>query len=113
GSNVGSLVEGARGLASFTKKIEVEVERVDDVVPAAEGGADIIMLDNMTPKMCTEAVDLLDAAGLRNSVVLEASGGINEESIQAYALSGVDVVSCGFITLAPTHVVDLSLRVVT
>ena len=100
----------AKGRASFTKKIEVEVESLDDMLRAARGGADIIMFDNMTPQMIARGVGLLREAGLRDRVILEASGGITPQNIPLYAESGVDVISLGALT-RDAKWIDLSLDI--
>ncbi|MDD1761656.1 MAG: carboxylating nicotinate-nucleotide diphosphorylase [Methanothrix sp.] len=100
----------AKERASFTKKIEVEVESLDDMLRAARGGADIIMFDNMTPQMIARGVGLLREAGLRDRVILEASGGITPQNIQEYAESGVDVISLGALT-RDARWIDLSLDI--
>jgi nicotinate-nucleotide pyrophosphorylase (carboxylating) len=91
-------VEKAKAAVSFTKKIEVEVIRVSDAVAAAKAGVDIVMLDNFTPKQAKQAVEALKKAGLRDKVILEASGGITEETLLHYASAGVDVLSMGELT---------------
>jgi nicotinate-nucleotide pyrophosphorylase (carboxylating) len=91
-------IEKAKAAVSFTKKVEVEVNRVSDAVAAAKAGADIVMLDNFAPKQAKQAVEALKKAGLREKVVLEASGGITEESLMDYASTGVDVLSLGGLT---------------
>ena len=91
-------VEKAKTAVSFTKKIEVEVTKVSDAVAAVKAGADIVMLDNFKPKQAKQAVEALKKAGLREKVVLEASGGITEESLMDYASTGVDVLSLGGLT---------------
>jgi nicotinate-nucleotide pyrophosphorylase (carboxylating) len=100
----------ARNLASFTKKIEVEVESLEDMLIAAEGGADIIMFDNMTPAKIAYGVELLQRKGLRARVLLEASGGITLDNIEKYAASGVDVISLGALT-RNARWIDLSLEI--
>ncbi len=100
----------ARQRASFTKKIEVEVESFDDMLSAAEGGANIIMFDNMSPQMIAEGVKLLAARGLRKGVILEASGGIKPENIPEYSCCGVDVLSLGALT-RNARWIDLSLDI--
>jgi len=100
----------AKERASFTKKIEVEVETLDDMLRAARGGADIIMFDNMTPQMIARGVGLLREAGLRDRVILEASGGITPQNIPLYAESGVDVISLGALT-RDAKWIDLSLDI--
>ena len=84
--------------ASFTKKIEVEVESYDQMLIAAELGADIIMFDNMKPSEIKRAIEVLIEEGIRKRLILEASGGINLENVMDYAATGVDVISLGFLT---------------
>ncbi len=84
--------------ASFTKKIEVEVESYDQMLIAAELGADIIMFDNMKPSEIKRAIEALIEKGIRRRPILEASGGINLENLMDYATTGVDVISLGFLT---------------
>lgn len=83
---------------SAYKKIEVEVESASDAVTAARAGADIIMLDNMTPEQVRETLGVLKREGLRERVVIEISGGIDEGTIRNYAACGVDVISMGALT---------------
>ncbi len=80
--------------ASFTKKIEVEVESEEHAIRAAELGVDIIMLDNMPPeRVCTIAKRLREYG-----VIIEVSGGINYENMDSYAKCDIDVMSLGYIT---------------
>ncbi|MXV61752.1 carboxylating nicotinate-nucleotide diphosphorylase [Natronorubrum sp. JWXQ-INN-674] len=102
-------LEGAinhfRDRTSFATKLDVEVETVEDAPRAAAAGADIVLLDNMTPDETAEAVSLLDDDG----VLAEASGGITLETVADYAATGVDVISMGSLThSAPS--LDLSFR---
>jgi nicotinate-nucleotide pyrophosphorylase (carboxylating) len=92
-----NAIRAAR-MHSRYKKIEVEVESAADAILAAETGADIIMLDNMTPTQAKETVAVLVKHGLRDRVTLEISGGINETSLRDYATCGVDVISMGGLT---------------
>ena len=108
--NVEKAVEKARENVSFSKKIEVEVTRVEDALTAAKSGADIIMLDNFSPKQIKKAIKLLEKAGFREKVVLEASGGITKENILEYASTGVDIVSLGEITQS-SRALDMSLEI--
>ncbi|MEM3403484.1 MAG: carboxylating nicotinate-nucleotide diphosphorylase [Nitrososphaeria archaeon] len=94
--------------SSFVRKIEVEVERVEDAFKAVDLGADIIMFDNFKPNQISEVVKLFEARGLRDRVLLEASGGISEENISDYAESGVDVISIGALTHS-TRSLDFSI----
>jgi nicotinate-nucleotide pyrophosphorylase (carboxylating) len=99
----------AKSRASFTKKIEVEVENYDDMLLAATSGADIIMFDNMSPPQISEGIRLLSEKGLRNRVLIEASGGITIERLAEYAATGVDVISLGCLT-RDARWIDLSLE---
>ncbi len=83
---------------SFVRKVEVEVETVEDAIIAAELGVDIIMLDNFTPSQIKEVVEILRNKDLRDNVLLEASGRINEDNIESYAKYDLDIISMGFIT---------------
>jgi nicotinate-nucleotide pyrophosphorylase (carboxylating) len=95
---------------SFSKKIEVEVEDNKTMIAAAEAGADIIMLDNRTPKEIKEAFALLEEKGLREKVLIELSGGITKENIKKYAQLGADVISSGSLTHSYRSI-DLSLEI--
>ena len=108
--SVGDAVRRVKEHVSFTKKVEVEVERPGDAVLAADAGADIILLDNMNPVDVRKALEELESAGLRDRVIVEASGGIKPENVDKYASTGVDVISMGFITTS-AHPVDLSLEI--
>ncbi len=79
---------------SFTKKIEVEVESEEEAIRVAELGADIIMLDNMTP----EEVCRISKKLRKYPVIIEVSGGITPENVVDYAKCDVDVISMGYLT---------------
>jgi len=104
-------VKKARENASFSKKIEVEVTNSEEAVIAAKAGADIIMLDNFSPKQIEKTVELLRDKGLRGKALLEASGGITAENVKSFASTQVDIVSLGEITDSPTSL-DVSLEIV-
>ncbi|NUB90655.1 carboxylating nicotinate-nucleotide diphosphorylase [Haloterrigena sp. SYSU A121-1] len=98
-------IEHFRERTSFATKLDVEVEAVDDAPRAAAAGADIVLLDNMSPAETKKAVDLL----ADYDALAEASGGITLETVADYAATGVDVVSMGSLThSAPS--LDLSFR---
>jgi len=109
--SVEKAVKKAKEGASFSKKIEVEVTRIDDVLPATKAGADIVMLDNFSPKQIEKAVLLLKKARFYGKIVLEASGGITAENALEFALSGVDVVSLSEITTW-ARPLDVSLEII-
>jgi nicotinate-nucleotide pyrophosphorylase (carboxylating) len=109
----GSITESvrkAKETVSFTKKVEVEVTTSDEAVEATEAGADIVLLDNMTPDKVERTVAMLKAKNLRDRVLVEASGGIRKENLAGYAKTGVDVISVGAIThSAPA--IDMSMEI--
>ena len=105
-----AAVDSARSLASFTQKIEVEVESTEDALLAARLGVDIIMLDNMEPGEVIDAVEALKREGLRNSVIIEVSGGISPDNVEEYAKTGVDIISMGSL-IHKAHWVDVSLEI--
>ncbi|RLI11032.1 carboxylating nicotinate-nucleotide diphosphorylase [Candidatus Bathyarchaeota archaeon] len=112
---VGSVAEAvrrAREAVSFTKKVEVEVERPEEALEAAKAGADIIMLDNFTVEEVEKALRLLEEAGLRDRVLVEVSGRIRPENVADYARAGVDIISSGYITHS-ARALDFSMRIVS
>jgi len=106
-----SAVERFRERVSFATKVEVEVETVADAPRAAAAGADVVLLDNMTPAETGRAVDRLRERGadLDRAVLAEASGGITVETVPDYAATGVDVVSMGSLTHSAASL-DYSFR---
>jgi len=108
--SVEKAVKMARKNASLSKKVEVEVTKVEDVSGAVEAGADIVMLDNFSPRKIEETVALLKKSGDYGKVLLEASGGITAGNIMEYASTGVDLVSVGEITHSP-RALDISLEI--
>ncbi|MBO4302251.1 carboxylating nicotinate-nucleotide diphosphorylase [Methanosarcinaceae archaeon] len=105
-----NAVRSAREKASFTKKIDVETESPEDAVSAAALGADIVMLDNMRPDMIRKTVRMLEEAGLRDRIILEASGGIHKGNLEEYAVTGIDVISISAI-VTQAKWIDISLDV--
>lgn len=100
---VGSVKEAlhlAKENNSFSKKIEIEVESIEDAIIASENGADIIMFDNMSPEQAQNALDALNEKDLRANVLIEISGGITEDNILDYAPLDVDIISLGSLTHA-------------
>ena len=107
---VDSITNLIRKAKKKYKKIEIEVENQNDAILAAREGATIIMLDNFSPKDITKTIARLKKLGFRNKVLLEASGGINSKNIQAFAKTGVDMISVGEITNSVKGI-DFSLEV--
>jgi len=111
-TDVGEAVRRGIAGSSFTQKIEVEVESLDDAMVAAGAGADALLLDNMTADEIRSVVAALEEAGLRNQVTLEASGGISLAELREYAETGVDVISMGQLTTSAPFF-DFSLEIST
>jgi nicotinate-nucleotide pyrophosphorylase (carboxylating) len=108
--SIENAVKNAKQNASFSKKIEVEVTKVDDALKAAKAGVDIVMLDNFAPKQIKDAVESLKKAGFFGKILLEASGGITRENLLEYASTQVDIISLGALTHS-VRALDVSLEV--
>ena len=104
GVDLPEAVRRARAMAGPMVRVEVEVETVEQAALAAEAGADLILLDNMSPALMREAV-----AVVGGRAKLEASGGITLETIRAVAESGVDYISVGALTHS-ARALDISLE---
>ena len=102
--SVKAAVLAAKAYAPFVRKIEVETESLEQVQEALEAGADIIMLDNMTPDMMAEAVKLIDGRAKT-----ECSGNITKDNIEKITAIGVDYVSSGALTHS-APILDISLK---
>lgn len=102
--SVKAAVLAAKAYAPFVRKIEVETESLEQVQEALEAGADIIMLDNMTPDMMAQAVKLIDGRAKT-----ECSGNITKENIEKITAIGVDYVSSGALTHS-APILDISLK---
>ena len=102
--SVAKAVAMAKEYAPFVRKIEIEVETMEQVKEAVEAGADIIMLDNMTPEMMKEAVELIAGRALT-----ECSGNITKENIAKILETGVDFVSSGALTHS-APILDISMK---
>ena len=102
--SVTKAIEMARDYAPFVRKIEVECENIDMVREAADAGADIIMLDNMTPAQMKEAVAVINGRSKT-----ECSGNVTKENIATILDTGVDYVSSGALTHS-APILDVSLK---
>ena len=102
--SVTKAIQMAKEYAPFVRKIEVEVENLDMVREAADAGADIIMLDNMTPEDMKEAIRII--AGRAET---EWSGNVTKENIDRLTSLGVDYISSGALTHS-APVLDISLK---
>jgi len=104
GMTLKKIVAQAKQKAPKGLMVEVEVNSVKDALAAAKAGADIVMLDNMSPDEMRRAVSFLP-----KGVKTEASGGINLTNVRAAAMAGVDIISIGALTHSP-KALDISLE---
>ena len=102
--SVTKAIQMAKAYAPFVRKIEIEVETLEQVKEAVEAGADIIMLDNMTPEVMKQAVELINGRAQT-----ECSGNITKENIQKIREIGVDFVSSGALTHS-APILDISMK---
>ena len=102
--SVTKAIQMAKAYAPFVRKIEIEVETLEQVKEAVEAGADIIMLDNMTPEQMKEAVEFIDGRA-----ETECSGNVTKENIARIREVGVDYVSSGALTHS-APILDISMK---
>ena len=102
--SITAAIERAKAYAPFVRKIEVEVESLEQVKEAVEAGADIIMLDNMSDEMMVEALTIIDHRALT-----ECSGNVTKDRLRQIAKVGVDFVSSGALTHS-APIMDISLK---
>ena len=102
--SITNAVRMAKEYAPFVRKIEVEVETLDQVKEAVEAGADIIMLDNMTTDQMRAAIDLIDGRA-----ETECSGNVTKENIERVISLGVDYISSGALTHS-SPIMDISMK---
>lgn len=102
--SITNAVRMAKEYAPFVRKIEVEVETLDQVKEAVEAGADVIMLDNMTTDQMRAAIDLIDGRA-----ETECSGNVTKENIERLISLGVDYISSGALTHS-SPIMDISMK---
>jgi len=102
---VTQAIEAAKAFAGHLVKIEVEVDTLEQLTEALAAKPDVVMLDNMPPETLKKAVAIADG-----KVLLEASGGIERDTVKAVAEAGVDLISSGWITHS-APVLDLGLDI--
>jgi nicotinate-nucleotide pyrophosphorylase (carboxylating) len=105
GIPLGEAIRAARAKIGHTTHLEVEVDRLDQVEEVVSAGVDTIMLDNFTPEQLVEGVALVAGRAL-----VEASGGVNLETVAVIARSGVDIISVGALTHS-VRALDLGLDI--
>ncbi|MEE4210162.1 MAG: carboxylating nicotinate-nucleotide diphosphorylase [Parvularcula sp.] len=91
--SISEAIRRVRAYAGHTVKVEVEVDRLDQLLEALTASPDIVLLDNMTPEELRQVVEITNGRA-----ILEASGGVTLETAPSIAESGVDVISVGALT---------------
>eukprot|EP01094_Clydonella_sp_ATCC50884_P025932 TRINITY_DN6988_c0_g1_i3.p2 TRINITY_DN6988_c0_g1~~TRINITY_DN6988_c0_g1_i3.p2 ORF type:complete len:193 (-),score=38.37 TRINITY_DN6988_c0_g1_i3:176-754(-) len=109
--SITAAVKKARAAGGFSIKIEVECGSEGEAGEAIEAGADVVMLDNMTPEEMTAVAGRLRDTYKDRRFLIEASGGITLDTCAAYMSESVDVISMGCIIQGVPHV-DFSLKIV-
>lgn len=105
GKDLATELSRVKAELPHTMKLEVEVDRIDQIAPVLAAGVDIIMLDNFTIEQLHEGVALIGGRA-----IVEASGGVNLDTVAAIAQTGVDVISVGALTHS-ARALDLGLDV--
>jgi nicotinate-nucleotide pyrophosphorylase (carboxylating) len=100
----------AKKSAGSSIKVECEAKSKAEAIAAILAGADIVMLDNFTPKQATATIKQITKMGLRKKVKIEISGGVNPKNIGLYARAKPDFISLGYITHS-ARAVDFSLEI--
>ena len=100
----------ARKNVGSSVKVECEVTNLDEVIAAINAGAEIIMLDNFSPRQVTKTIKKITKMGIRNKAKVEVSGGINLQNVRYYAKAKPDIISIGHITHSP-KAIDFSLEI--
>ncbi len=107
GIGIGDAVRIAHSGASHTIKVEIEVETIEQLEEVLNAGADLVLLDNMSPEQMRTAVKIA-----RGRAIVEASGGITLETVRGIAETGVDIISVGALThSAPAMNVGLDMAI--
>ena len=105
GGGIANAVSKLKSKLGHMTKVELEVRNLDELNQALEAGVDVIMLDNMSPELMKQAVDITAGRAL-----LEASGGITDETLREIAETGVDIISMGALTHS-VKAFDISLKI--
>ena len=102
--SISKAISLVKSKAPHTLKLEIEVKNIEEAIEAIEAGAEMILLDNMSPQ------DMKEVASInQGKALLEASGGITLETVSMVAKSGVDLISVGALTHS-SKALDISLN---
>lgn len=109
-SDLGKSIRLARKNVGSSVKVECEARTKEEALAVAAAKADIVMLDNFTPKEAQQTIREITRMGLRNKVKIELSGGINQKNIRYYSRAKPDFISLGYITHS-SKAIDFSLEI--
>lgn len=109
-SDLGTSIRLARKSVGSSVKVECEARTKEEALAVVAAKADIVMLDNFTPKEAQQTIREITRMGLRNKVKIELSGGINQKNIRYYSRAKPDFISLGYITHS-SKAIDFSLEI--
>ena len=109
-NSVEKSIRLARKNVGSSIKVECEVTNMEEVIAAINAGAEIIMLDNFSPREVTKTIKRITKMGIRNKAKIEVSGGITLQNVRYYAKAKPDIISIGYITHSP-KAIDFSLEI--
>ena len=109
-SDLGKSIRLARKNVGSSVKVECEARTKEEALAVVAAKADIVMLDNFTPKEAQQTIREITRMGLRNKVKIELSGGINQKNIRYYSRAKPDFISLGYITHS-SKAIDLNLEI--
>ena len=111
GKNIDSIIKLIKEKTNSSQKIEIEKTTIKDAIKAAQLGADIIMLDNMTVDDVKKTISTIKQLHLSHKIIFEVSGGINFSNLKNYASTNVDIISMGYLTHSSKSL-DFSLKII-
>jgi len=109
-NSVEKSIRLARKNVGSSIKVECEVTNMEEVIAAINAGAEIIMLDNFSPREVTKTIKRITKMGIRNKAKIEVSGGITLQNVRYHAKAKPDIISIGYITHSP-KAIDFSLEI--
>lgn len=109
-SDLGKCIRLAKKKVGSSIKVECEARTKEEALAAVAAEADVVMLDNFTPKQAQQTIRQIRRMGLRNKVKIELSGGINQNNIRHYSRTKPDFISLGYITHS-SKAIDFSLEI--
>ena len=112
GESIAKILTKYQQLSSFSKKIDIEVETLEEFKNVLNLHPDVIMLDNFTPEKIQQAISFMNDRITEKKPLIEISGGIKPENIEKYLIKGIDIISIGALTHS-VRSLDFSLKIQT